>query len=197
VTAGRIGRRVSLGALLLVIAAAAGLAACGGNGGGSKESAPKRWASTFCQTFGSYERAVGQLSTRFNESVQAMPAGELAARKAALVEYLSASIARTDKFLRALNGAGEPSVPDGGDFVGSITVGFRDLRSTLSDARRDAEQLSDSDPAAFSTTVGEITGLISTGSNRSREAISRARTRYETGELDRAFDRAQACESMR
>jgi hypothetical protein len=191
-----IRRRALLGALALMVIAGAGLAACG-NGGESKQSAPPSWASTFCRSFDSYERGVGDLSTRFNQTVQSMPASDLAARKAALVEYLSGSIARTDEFLRALNRAGEPSVPDGADLVGSIAVGFRDLRATLADAQHGAERLSESDAAAFSTTIGEITALISTGSNRSREAISRARTRYETRELDQAFDRAPACQTIR
>jgi hypothetical protein len=100
-------------------------------------------------------------------------------------------------FLRALNGAGERTVPDGADFVGSISAGFADLRTTLADAARDAQQLPESDPAAFGTTLGRITGLISTRSSRSREAIFRARTRYETRELDRAFDRSPACQTIR
>jgi hypothetical protein len=196
VTVAVIGRRAPFGALLLAVIAAGALAACS-DGGDSKESAPRSWASTFCKSFSSYNQAVADLSNGFNESVQSMAAGDLAARKSALVEYLSGSIARTDEFLRALKRAGEPSVPDGADLVGSISVGFRDLRSTLADAQRDAKQLSETDPAAFSTSVGQITGLISTGSNRSREAIARARTRYETRELDRAFDHAPACQAMR
>jgi hypothetical protein len=191
-----IGRRAVLGALLLVVMAAAGLAACG-NSDESNGPAARSWASKFCRSFSSYERGVGDLSARFNGSVQSMPAGDLAARKRALVEYLSGSIGRTDEFLRALDGAGKPDVPDGADLVESISIGFRDLRTTLVDARRDAERLSESDPAAFGTSVGEIAGLISTGSNRSREAIFRARTRYETRELDRAFDRADACQTLR
>jgi hypothetical protein len=191
-----IGRRAPLGALLLAVIAAGALAACG-DSGESKESTPRSWASTFCKSFSSYDQSVADLSNRFNESVQAMPAGDLVARKTALVEFLSGSIARTDEFLRVLNRAGEPSVPDGAGLVGSIRVAFRDLRTTLADAQRDAKQLSETDSAAFSTSVGRITGLISTGSNRSREAIARARTRYETRELDRAFDRAPACQTMR
>jgi hypothetical protein len=190
-----VGRQAPFGALLLAVIAAAGLAACS-NGGESKGSAPPRWASTFCRSFSSYERAVGDLSNRFNETVQSMPADDLAARKGALVEYLSAAIARTDEFLRALDSAGQPKVPDSADLVATISQGFRDLRITLADAELDAKQLSESDPTAFDTTVGRITGLISTGSNQSRDVIVLARARYETRELDRAFDRAPACETI-
>ena len=189
-----VGRPAPLGVLLLAIVVVAGLGACGGSDG--KRAEPRSWAGTFCRSFSSYERAVGDLSNRFNETVRSSPAEDLAGRKAALVDYLSGSIARTDEFLRALNGAGEPKVRDGADLVGNITDGFRDLRTTLADAGHDAKQLPESDPAVFGNTVGRIANLISTGSNRSRETISRARTQYETRELDRAFNRAPACQQI-
>jgi hypothetical protein len=160
------------------------------------KATPRAWAREFCDSFNAYERAVSDLSTRFNEAARSTPADDLAGRKAALVEYLTGSIAETNEFLRALNGAGQPTVADGPDFTGSISGGFRDLRATLADAEYDAKQISESDPVTFGAKVEQIASLIRRGSNRSREAILRARTRYETRELDRAFDRVPACQTI-
>ncbi len=95
-----------------------------------------------------------------------------------------------------MHAAGVPAVEDGAGFVRMIKNGFGDFRDTLARARRDAKALPADDAAAFGELVNEITDAIRTGSRRARETISRARVKYETQELDRAFDRTPECQTI-
>ena len=154
------------------------------------------WARVFCQSFSSYQGHVATLSKRLDERLRAAGESDLRGQKAALERYLSATVVETESFRTELTRAGAPAIKRGRGLVKMIVDAFADFRTTLKDAARDARRLPVSDRAEFNSSVATINDTIRTGSLRSRETIARARIRYETRELDRAFDHTPDCQRI-
>ncbi len=170
-----------------------GLTACGA---GAPQVQARTWAGTFCRSFAGYEHTIDGLGARLDSGLRTTPSTDLAARRQALVGYLTAVVAQTDGLSQALTNSGTPNVPHGSQFVVNVEHGFHQFRQTVAIAGHHAARLPARDPEAFSTAISRITTTIQAGSQQSRATIAHARSTYGTRQLDLALTGTPACQAI-
>jgi hypothetical protein len=116
-----------------------------------------------------------------------------------MVAYYGDLVSGTDELLRDLDEAGAPAVEDGNKAAKALRRGMSMLRTAFASARRQARGLP-VDPAEWDSFVAmntRIADSIEPAGRRMERYFDRMDESLDMPELDKIWDRAPECESVR
>jgi hypothetical protein len=154
-------------------------------------TAPGPWASSVC---GALNAWVGQVRTAADRAAAAKPASAKAVK-----QHLNTLLAQTLKntaTLRArLTKAGQPGVPGGKQIAATMREGFRQVESTLKEAKRSLKRTSTADATQFAAAAHTTQDSIEAGLEGIQSAFSAARD-ADASALVKAFRTQAACKAV-
>jgi hypothetical protein len=153
---------------------------------------PAQWSSKVCTSLADWSKELAQLSSDLEPPDQATPK----AVKAALVEFLGEAVAATDTLLDDMKSAGTPEVDQGKAVARVFVRGIGRAREIFADAQEDARNLPTGDKAKFQTRGRAIQRALDRGGSEVQGVFNAAESRFDIPELDRAFNRAEACRGL-
>lgn len=185
----------------LVTLAALGLAACGG--GGEEEAGPAgdrpvdAWVEEVCTGLGEWLTGIRERSAGLAEDLEGLTRGDFEGLKDLTVGFVRDAVEDTESLIADLEGAGAPAVDDGVETARTLVAALGDVRDLFAEALDDLEALPTDDPEALAQGLQEIGASIQANADTVAGLLDEAGAAGLGGdELDRAFARAPACESV-
>jgi hypothetical protein len=173
------------------LALTAVLAGCGSSSS-SKSSGVSAGAyvKTVCQAVGPFEKDVVRRSSALNLATINNPAQG----KTALKGFLSAVAADTGKALADLKAGGTPDVKNGKGISGAIVGAFSQLDTTMSQAVKQADNLSTTDPSAFKAGAQKLGNTVR--SSMTNIGTNLQSSTLKSPDLEQAAAKEPACKSL-
>ena len=109
-----------------------------------------------------------------------------------LRDYLDGVLALTEDALAALEEAGTPDVPDGGEFAKTLISAMKTARGALEDASDEVSALPTDDPEAFGEGAQHIAATVNAALSEAGRPIGEA----QTPELRQAFSEEPTCRRL-
>jgi hypothetical protein len=188
--------RVPVAAVVAALALVA--SACGGDGGnggsGSAGTAPDQYAATVCGALTAWQNELqekaGAMGTAFSG------ASGPADVKTKLVEFMQAMSTSTNTMVSKVRAAGPPDVEDGAALHRDLVSGLEDAQKAFDDARESAEALPTDDPAAFQQQATQLGTTLSEQGTAIGSTFTGLSTKYDSRELNEAFNSEPACQNL-
>ena len=180
--------------LLAVVVTALALAAsgCGGDGGGNEVegASPDQWSGDICTAVADWAQ---DLQTRAGQPPK--NTRTVADVRAALVDFISDVVARTDEMLADVKAAGQPSVEDGDKISRDLQTRLQSLRTTLVKARQTVQRLPD-DPSKFGPAAQDLGASIQKAGSDIGDQIDQLDEKYDAEELSKSFNDSSRCSDL-
>ncbi len=177
--------RVRFVAISLVIPIV--LAACSGGGGSGTKVSADAYATTVCTHIKTWLDQIKQRETELQTAVS--PGTSPTRGRDLLRSYLDNLISDTDEMISAIKDAGTPDIPNGDQISSTLTSGLEQAKSAFDDARGQVDSLPTNSRAAFARAAQQLGSSI----NSKIGGITQSFQGLKSPELDRAFNKAQAC----
>jgi hypothetical protein len=176
-------------------------AACGGNGGdgggGGDASAavdPTEWVEGVCASLVGWRDDIQGASEELQQS--AGGSADLEEALSLLTSFLDDAVTRTDALVAEVGDAGSPDVDQGEQISADLQGALQEARDVLAEARDTAEGLPADDPAAFASGAQELAGSIQSGLTDVGGTFDELNEKYDTPELEQAFQDSEACSEL-
>lgn len=154
-------------------------------------TAPPKWAKSVCGATGAWVRQ----TTKAADLAAATVPESAAAVKKTLGKLLATTAKSTAAARKKLAKAGAPSVPNGKQIAATVKEGFRQVESSVKQAKKALSATETTDPVAFSTTVRGVQDALESGLEGIQAAFSATRDADAEALLE-AFAATPACESL-
>jgi hypothetical protein len=187
-------RALAAGCALIGVCAAA---ACGGDGGDGDAAAgtdPAAWVESVCTSLVGWRDDVQGASEELQQS--AGGSADLEEALSLLSSFLDDAVTRTDDLLAEVGDAGIPAVDQGQAISTDLQGALQQARDVLADARDTAQDLPADDPAAFASSAQELAGSIQTGLAEVGGTFDELDEKYDTPEIEEAFQNNEACSEL-
>ena len=178
-------RWVALATLVIVASVAAPTSIAGAT------TAPPKWAKAVC---GATSTWVTQVAKAADLAAATVPESSASVKKT-LGTVLKATAKSTAAVRKKLAKAGSPSVPNGKQIAATVKEGFRQVESSVKQARKGLAGASSADPAAFTATVRGVQDALESGLESIQAAFSATRD-ADAAALLEAFAATPSCESL-
>ena len=178
----------------LLAATALVVSGCGGDGGGGEGTAPEEYAAAVCGALTAWQNELQTSATTMGSTVGAATSPTEARTK--LVEFMDAMTKSTQTMVSKVEGAGAPAVDDGEALHRDLVAGLQDAQEAFAAARDRAEALPTDDPTAFQQQAGEISATLNREGSAIGSAFTGLSTKYDSQELNEAFNSEPACQSL-
>ena len=116
--------------------------------------------------------------------------------KTQLVAFMESATASTDQMLGKVEDAGPPAVEDGEALQRDLEAGLRKAQTAFAQARDKAKKLPTNDRAAFQREASQLGTTLSQQGTAISDTFSGLSTKYDSKELNSAFDNDPACRSL-
>jgi hypothetical protein len=183
------GVRIALALALLLIA----FTGCGGGDTPADAAPPDEWVANVCGAVGEWVTALQEGA--LDVQTEAAGATSIDQARQVLVDYLDLAIDRTDEMVDRLDRAGSPAVEDGEAIADDIREEIGRIRPLLEDARDQAADLPD-DPQTFAEQAQELGASLSSAGEGINGRLQDLSGKYDSRELDEAFDNEPACQDV-
>jgi hypothetical protein len=185
------------GAIAVLAAAAAfGAAGCGGgDGADSAEGAePAQYAADVCGAIASWQQELQASATTMQSKLNT--SSTPADVKAGLVTFMEGATKSTDGMIAKVKEAGPPAVEDGEALQSDLEKGLSDAQTAFAKARDDAKALPTNDQAAFQREAQALGTTLQREGTAIGQTFNGLSTKYDSKELNEAFDKEPACTSL-
>lgn len=186
----RLVLRASIAALALVATLAA--SACGG-GDGSAGASPDEYAADVCNAISAWQKDLQASANRMNAAIGSSPTP--AAVKAQFVKFMDSAIAATNRMLGKVKAAGPPAVDDGEKLQRDVENALAKAEQAFTRSRDKAKTLPTEDPSAFRREAQALGTTLSREGTAIQNTFDGLADKYESKELDEAFDKQQGCKA--
>jgi hypothetical protein len=180
-------------ALLLAVSVGLATAACGGGETPSDRAPPDEWAANICGALGEWKSSLEDGAADLQ--TDASGATSIDQARQFLVDYLEFAIDITDDMLSRVERAGAPAVEDGEAIANDLREELGKIKPSLESARDRAADLPD-DPQAFGEQAQELGASLSSEGDEISERLDDVGEKYDSEEINQAFDSEPACESL-
>jgi hypothetical protein len=116
--------------------------------------------------------------------------------KTELVAFMEGATKSTDDMLAKVEEAGPPAVEDGEALQSDLEKGLGDAQAAFAEARDKAKELPTDDEAAFRREGGEIQSTLNEEGSKIGQTFNGLSTKYDSRELNEAFDKEPSCQSL-
>jgi hypothetical protein len=180
-------------ALAVAIFALAAASACGGGSESASGASPEEWSADVC---GALSDWVADLNQRADEMQQATAdSGSIPDARDRIVEFLDTTVTRTDAMLQTVEDAGAPAVDDGEAIARDLREELAKIKPVFEDARESAEALPD-DPEAFVDAAQDLGSALAAGGGEVGGRLEATQEKYDSPELEKAFNEEPACQTL-
>ena len=177
--------RLATATLAVVAAIALPISAAGA------ATAPPKWAKSVC---GATTAWVSQIAKASDLAAATVPESAKAVKKT-LNRLLTVTVKSTAAARKKIAKAGTPAVPNGKQIAATVKEGFRQVDSSVKQAKKSLSSAATTDPPAFNTTARGIQDGLESGLESIQAAFSAARD-ADAAALLAAFAATPACESV-
>ena len=187
--------RVLRAALVTLLASAALVASgCGGGEDGASGAAPDEYAANVCGAIASWQKELQASASNMSSKLGA--SSTPADVKAQLVAFMEDATKSTDAMLAKVKDAGPPAVDDGEALQRDLEAGLGDAQEAFAQARDDAKSLPTDDQAAFQREASALGTTLTEQGTAIGQTFNGLSTKYDSKELNEAFDKEPACKSL-
>jgi hypothetical protein len=158
---------------------------------GAKTVSPQKWATGFCTALSDWQDTIQGASSDVSSALA--DTTDLAAGKTTLVDFLSQAIDATDTAISDAKATGVPDTTNGAKIQAALIKGFGKAKSIFQKAEADAEKLSTTDAASFSTKATEIGQEIQDSASEIDTAFGKIDKLDKGGKLDKVVKANKAC----
>jgi hypothetical protein len=173
-------------AVISVLVASAAFAGCGGSSSSGKS--PEAYVKAVCSAIGPFQKDVQAKSSALDVSNLTSPA----AGKQALVGFMAAVVADTEKAVSGLKGAGTPNITNGKTISTAIVNAFGQLKTALQQAQAQTGNLPTNSAVAFKAAAQTLGASIRT----SVGAIGSSLSGLKSPALEKAAKSVPECQSL-
>jgi hypothetical protein len=166
--------------------------------GANENASPKRWVSTLCGSFLTWEQTLKQEFTSLKTTVTRLKQSgtvKPAVAKPKLVRFLSRIVGSTSTLIRNLRGVGPPAVANGTKLQTTLVAGLVQVNKAFQDAEKAAKSLPTGSRKAFAKAAGDLASTTAASVNRAGAALS-GLNKYDTKALNEAFRRDKTCAKL-
>lgn len=154
-------------------------------------TAPPKWAKAVC---GATSAWVAQVAKAADLATATVPESSASVKKT-LGRLLTTTVKSTATARKKLAQAGTPAVPNGKQIAATVKEGFRQVDSSLKQAKKGLANAAATDPVGFNTTVRGIQDGLESGLESIQAAFSAARDADDQALL-KAFARTSSCTAI-
>ncbi len=158
---------------------------------GAKTVSPQKWATSFCTALSDWQDTIKAASS--DVSAALADTTDLSSGKTTLVDFLNQAIDATDTAMSDVKAAGVPKTTNGAKIQAALIKGFGKAKSIFEKAEADAETLSTTDAASFSTQATEIGQQIQDSSGEIDTAFGKIDTLDKGGKLNKVVKANKTC----
>jgi hypothetical protein len=170
------------------------VAGCGSGGEEASGADPEQYAADVCGAISDWQR---ELQTSATTMQSKLGAGSSPADvKTELVAFMEGATKSTDDMLAKVKEAGPPAVEDGEALQRDLEQGLGDAQKAFAQARDRAKELPTDDRAAFQREATALGTTLNQEGSRIGQTFNGLSTKYESEELDRAFDNEPSCRNL-
>ncbi len=152
---------------------------------------PPKWAKAVC---GATSTWVTQVAKAADLAAATVPESADSVQKS-LGKLLATTVKRTAAVRKKLTKAGTPRVPNGKQIAATVKEGFRQVESSLKQAKKSLSAASTTDPIAFTTTARGVQDAMESGLESIQAAFSATRD-ADAAALLKAFEANSSCASI-
>jgi len=154
-------------------------------------TAPPKWAKAVCGATSAWVTQVAKVADRAAATV---PESADSVKKT-LGRLLATTAKSTAAVRKKLAKAGIPGVPNGKQIAATVKEGFRQVESSVKQAKKSLSRASTADPVAFSTTARGVQDALESGLESIQAAFSATRD-ADADALLEAFAATSSCDSF-
>lgn len=152
---------------------------------------PPKWAKAVCGATSTWVTQVGKAA---DLAAATVPESADSVKKT-LGTLLSTTIKSTAALRKKVAKAGAPGVPDGKQIAATVKEGFKQVESSVKQAKKSLAGAATADPVAFTTTVRGVQDALESGIESIQAAFSATRD-ADSPALLKAFAATSSCESL-
>jgi hypothetical protein len=170
----------------------------GGAAAATLTASPGKWASTFCGSFLTWERAIKQGDARMAKvlnGLQKSGHASLPNVRAQLVTFLSGVESGTGRLLGSLRTLGAPPGRNGGKLESGLIGGIERTQSALAGAVKEAKALPINNAKAFVRDTAVINKTVAGTFNQVASSFSTLK-KYSSAALTAAVEATPACRKL-
>jgi hypothetical protein len=182
------------GLATLIAVAALAASGCGGGGDGAEGTPPDQYAAAVCGAITSWQNELQENVSAMSSKLSASSTPEEV--KTQLVAFMETATASTDQMLAKVKAAGPPAVEDGAALQRDLQAGLDDAKTAFEQARDRAKSLPTGDQAAFQREAQALGTTLNEQGTAIGQAFTSLSTKYDSNELNAAFDKDPACKSL-
>lgn len=177
--------RLATATLAVVAAIALPISAAGA------ATAPPKWAKAVC---GATSTWVTQVAKAADLATATVPESSASVKKT-LGRLLAVTAKSTAAARAKLAKAGVPSVPNGKQIAATVNEGFRQVNSSIKQAKKSLSRAATTDPVAFNTTARGVQDALESGLESIQAAFSATRDADAEALLE-AFATTSSCTAI-
>jgi hypothetical protein len=179
----------------LFAAAAFAVAGCGGGDDDASGGAdPEQYAADVCGAIGNWQKELQSGATSMQSKLGA--ASSPADVKTELVAFMETAAKATDTMLAKVKDAGPPDVENGEALQADLEKGLTAAQTAFAAARDDAKALPTDNPATFQAQAQKLGSTLSEEGAKIGQTFNGLSTKYDSDDLNQAFDKEPACKSL-
>lgn len=152
---------------------------------------PPKWAKAVC---GATSTWVTQVAKGADLAAATVPESADSVKKT-LGALLATTVKSTAALRKKVAKAGAPNVPDGKQIAATVKEGFKQVESSVKQARKSLSGAATTDPVVFATTVRGVQDALESGIESIQAAFSATRD-ADSPALLKAFAATSSCESL-
>ncbi len=183
-------------AVVAALAASAALAAagCGGGDESAEGTPPDEYAAQVCGAISAWQK---DLQTKVGTMTSKLRATSTpAAVKTEIVAFMAGATESTDQMVTKVEQAGPPAVEDGEALQRDLEAGLEKAHTAFAQARDRAKKLPTDDQAEFQREASALGTTLSEQGSAISETLSGLSTKYDSDELNTAFEEDAACKNL-
>ena len=185
--------RASFAAVAVAVALVAG--GCGGDDGGSAGGAdPEQYAADVCGAISDWQKELQTSATTMQSKLTPRSTPEDV--KTELVAFMEGATKSTEDMLGKVKEAGPPAVEDGEALQRDLENGLGDAHTAFAQARDKVKELPTDDRAAFQREASTLGTTLNQQGTKIGETFNGLSTKYDSRELNEAFDKEPSCKSL-
>ena len=185
-------------ALIVGIVAAAALLAAGcggGDGGGSASGAdPEQYAADICGAISDWRKELQTSQTTMSSKLGASPTPEEV--KTQLVAFMEGATKSTEDMVDKVKEAGPPDIEKGEALQRDLEQGLTAAQTAFASARDEVKKLPTDNPSAFQSQAQKLGTTLTEEGTKIGETFNGLSTKYDSDELNEAFDKEPSCQGL-
>jgi hypothetical protein len=187
-----VGAAVGAGALIAVLASGSAFGAQGSSVAAASVS-PAKWSGAVCSALVSYKNDAAKLEKIFEANIKNPKS--LPDVKAKFTTFLKDNVSRANKLIAALQKAGTPKAPMGGQFASAIRAGFVQLRDGFKSLVSSAQTVPTASVSDFESAFNTLQSQLNTLETQNQSTFQAA-DQFSSPQLNTAFTAQKSCQAL-